>query len=62
MGNLKRDIKSSKVLKKNTVNLNEISGSLTKEEKEKLISGDGFVKVPTEELKRLRIDVYPYII
>ena len=34
---------------------------LTKEEKEKLMSGNGFVKVPTEELKRLRVDVYPYV-
>ena len=33
----------------------------TKEEKEKLMSGNGFVKVPTEELKRLRVDVYPYV-
>lgn len=23
------------------------------------MSGNGFVKVPTEELKRLRVDVYP---
>ena len=35
--------------------------ALSKEEKEKLISGNGFVKGPTEELKRLRVDVYPYV-
>lgn len=51
MGNLKRNIKNSRILKKNVVNLNEISGTLSKEEKEKLMSGNGFVKVPTEELK-----------
>ncbi len=32
-----------------------------KKKKEKLMSGNGFVKVPTEELKRLRVDVYPYV-
>ena len=61
MGNLKRNIKNSRILKKNVVNLNEISGTLSKEEIEKLMSGNGFVKVPTEELKRLRVDVYPYV-
>ena len=61
MGNLKRNIKNSRILKKNVVNLNEISGTLSKEEKEQLMSGNGFVKVPTEELKRLRVDVYPYV-
>ena len=25
------------------------------------MSGNGFVKVPTEELKRLRVDVYPEV-
>ena len=34
---------------------------LTKEERDKLLYGTDFVKVPTEELKRLRIDVYPYL-
>ena len=61
MGNLKRNKKNSRILKKNVVNLNEISGTLSKEEKEKFMSGNGFVKVPTEELKRLRVDVYPYV-
>lgn len=61
MGSLKRNIKNSRILKKNVVNLNEISGTFSKEEKEKLMSGNRFVKVPTEELKRLRVDVYPYV-
>lgn len=34
---------------------------LPKEERDKLLYGTDFVKVPTEELKRLRIDVYPYL-
>lgn len=61
MGNLKKEVKTSRVLKGNVVNLDEIAGSFSKEEKEKLLSGTGFVKVPDEELKRLRIDVYPYL-
>ena len=34
---------------------------LPKEERDKLIYGDDFVPVPTQELKRLRIDSYPYL-
>lgn len=34
---------------------------LPKEERDKLIYGKEFVKVPSKELKRLRIDVYPYL-
>ena len=62
MGGLKKKVKSSKVLKENVVNLEDIAGTLSKEDKEKLMSGSGFVEVPTEELKRLRIDVYPYLL
>lgn len=62
MGNLKKNLKnSSRVLKRNVVNLDEIAGSFSEEEKKKLLSGSGFVKIPTEELKRLRIDAYPYL-
>lgn len=62
MGELKKKVKSSKALKGNVVNLEDIAGTLSKEDKEKLMSGSGFVEVPTEELKRLRIDVYPYLL
>lgn len=62
MGRQKKKLKSSKVLRGNVVNLEEIAGILSKEDKEKLMSGSGFVEVPTEELKRLRIDVYPYLL
>ena len=34
---------------------------LPKEERDKLIYGDDFVPVPKQELKRLRIDSYPYL-
>jgi hypothetical protein len=34
---------------------------LNAEDKKKLYSGEGFVKVPEEERKRLRIDAYPYL-
>lgn len=61
MGNLRKYIKDGKASKENIVNVDDIAGNLSKEEKIKLLSGDGFVKVPTEELKRLRIDVYPYL-
>ncbi|MCR6506013.1 hypothetical protein M1B78_03055 [Bacteroides sp. KH569_7] len=61
MGNLKKSIKERKVLRGNVINLDEIAGTFSPQEKEKLLSGEGFVKVPTEELKRLRIDVYPYL-
>lgn len=61
MGDVKKKVGNSKILKGNVVNLEEIAGTLSKEEKEKLLSGTGFVKIPTEELKRLRIDVYPYV-
>lgn len=62
MGRQKKKLKSRKVLRGNVVNLEEIAGILSKEDKEKLMSGSGFVEVPTEELKRLRIDVYPYLL
>jgi hypothetical protein len=39
----------------------EVAGTFTDEETKILRSGNGFVKVPTAELQRLRVDVYPYI-
>lgn len=41
--------------------LNDRFSYLPQEEREKLLKGDAFVKVPSEELKRLRIDAYPYL-
>lgn len=61
MGNLKKNIKSRRVLRGNVINIDEIAGTFSPKEKEKLLSGEGFVKVPAEELKRLRIDAYPYL-
>lgn len=39
--------------------LNERFSYLSPEEREKLLKGDVFVKVPPQELQRLRIDAYP---
>jgi len=61
MGNFKKSMKERRVLRGNTINIDEIAGTFSSKEKEKLLSGEGFVKVPTEELKRLRVDVYPYL-
>lgn len=41
--------------------LNERFSYLSKEEREQLIHGNQFVKVPSRELRRLRIDAYPYL-
>lgn len=35
---------------------------LPKDKREKLIYGKEFVQMPSKELRRLRIDVYPYLI
>lgn len=55
MGNLKKNIKSRRALRGNVINIDEIAGTFSPREKKNLLSGEGFVKVPTEELKRLRI-------
>lgn len=34
---------------------------LSQEEHEKIEKGDEFVTVPSAELKRLRVDAYPYL-
>lgn len=39
--------------------LNERFSYLPREEREKLLKGDAFVKVPSQELQRLCIDAYP---
>lgn len=41
--------------------LEERFSYLPKEERDKLIYGNEFVKVPSQELARLRIDAYPYL-
>jgi len=61
MENLKKNIKGSRMLRKNSINIDEIAGTLSSKEREKLLLGEGLVKVPTEELARLRVDVYPYL-
>ena len=61
MGNFVNKSIAKNLKSQNSVDLNKISGSFSTEEKAKLLSGNGFVKVPSEELKRLRIDAYPYL-
>jgi hypothetical protein len=62
MGSLKRHIKKTKTSKENSVDVTKIAGTLSEKEKRVLLDGSGFVKVPTEELKRLRVDVYAYLL
>ena len=47
---------------KNVVDVEAIAGTLSDKEKEKLLSGDGFVKVPSEELLRIRFSSYSYLL
>ncbi len=39
-----------------------VANYMTTEEKEIFFSGNGFVRVPDEERRRQRIEVYPYLI
>lgn len=41
--------------------LNARFAYLSQEERERLIEGETFMKVPSKELKRLRVDSYPYL-
>lgn len=41
--------------------LEERFSYLPKEERDQLIHGNRFVKIPSRELKRLCVDVYPYL-
>ena len=56
---VKKNVKSKKDW--NAI-LNERFDYLSPKEREELIDGDKFVKVPNRELTRLRIDAYPYLI
>lgn len=58
MGNLHRNNKSKEEIQ---ATLEKRFDYLSKEERDKLIYGSEFVKVPSKELKRLRIDAYPYL-
>lgn len=61
MGNFVNKTLGKSLKSQNRVDLSKISGNFSTEEKAKLLSGNGFVRVPSEELKRLRIDAYPYL-
>lgn len=59
MGSIKRNTKKMKQDVKYI--LKSRFDYLSSDDKDKLLSGDDFVEVPAKELKRLRIDVYPYL-
>ena len=61
MGRLKKTMKKDGKYTKNVVDVEAIVGTLSDKEKEKLLSGDGFVKVPSEELLRIRVSSYSYL-
>lgn len=48
--------------KKKKETIDRIAFYLNEEERKILYSGEGFVRVPEEEFRRLRIDVYPCLI
>jgi hypothetical protein len=58
MGNLRKDYKSKEEMQ---VILEKRFDYLPKDEREKLVFGNEFVKLPDKELKRLRIEAYPYL-
>ncbi|MBE6288203.1 MAG: hypothetical protein E7099_08485 [Mediterranea massiliensis] len=59
MGNLHRNFKSKEEIQ---ADLEKRFDYLSMEERNKLIYGNDFVEVPEQELNRLRVDVYPYLI
>ena len=62
MGRLKKTMKKDGKYTKNVVDVEAIAGTLSDKEKEKLLFGDGFVKVPSEELLRIRVSSYSYLL
>ena len=58
MGKLRRNIKSKEQLQ---IEVEKRFDYLSNDEREKLIYGNEFVKVPSRELKRLKVNVYPYL-
>ncbi len=58
MGTLRKKFKSKEELQ---AMMEKRFDYLPKEERDKLIYGNEFVEVPSQELKRLRISVYPYL-
>ncbi|MBO5381824.1 MAG: hypothetical protein J6A40_07015 [Bacteroides sp.] len=59
MGNLHKNLKSKEEMQ---ADLEKRFDYLPIEERKKLIYGNDFVEVPEQELNRLRVDVYPYLI
>lgn len=62
MGNMNKKNKSVEKSSKDLDRiLNERFSYLPEKERYNLLYGNEFMEVPTEELKRLRIDAYPYL-
>ena len=59
MGNIRKHTKNTK--QDSMQILKHRFSYLSSEERDKLLYGDDFVQIPTQELKRLRIDTYPYL-
>ena len=60
-GTMERIRKNTKSKKQLQAEMEVRFSYLSDAERYKLIYGDVFVKVPSEELKRLKINVYPYL-
>ena len=60
MGNIRKHTKNTK--QDYMTVLKHRFSYLSDKERDKLLYGDDFVQVPTQELKRLRIDTYPYLL
>lgn len=59
MGNIRKNTKKVRQDMKSI--LKSRFDYLSLEDRDKLLNGNDFVEVPAKELKRLRIDVYPYL-
>ena len=59
MGQLRKNIKSKEQL---LLEVEKRFDYLSKDEREKLIYGNEFVKVPFRALQRLKINAYPYLV
>lgn len=57
--------KTSKKMQKSTQEWKAVLDTrfdyLSPVERKRLVEGDSFVKVPSKELKRLKVDAYPYL-
>lgn len=58
------DIRRKRIIyqeEKKIQELNRIAGYLSEEERKIMLSGEGFVRVPAQDMQNQRIDSYPRI-